>query len=115
MLKPILYVGCIALLSLTSCQNAPLPEQNLATIDRKSADTKAYAALLDEVTPKCTEDRATIAALTTQTVNTVNQKGKPITNREMLSELRDALKAQPGKQNCANLYVLVGMAVKGSK
>jgi hypothetical protein len=115
MLKPILCIGCVALLTLTGCQNAPAPEQNLATIDGKKADTQTYAALLDEVTPKCTEDRVKIADLTTQSVNAIKQKGKAVTNLEMLSELRDSLKTQQGQQNCTNLYVLVGMAVKGSK
>jgi hypothetical protein len=115
MLKPTLLIGCIASLTLAGCQGTPAPEQNLATIDGKKDAAQGYAAILDEVTPKCTEDRAKIADLTTQAVNTVKQKGKSVTNLAMLSELRDSLRTQPGKQNCTNLYVLVGMAVKGSK
>ncbi len=119
MLKPLLRIGCVAslaaLLTVTGCQNAPTPEQNLATIDGKKDATKDYAALLDEVTPKCLEERAKIATLTTEAVNALKQKGTPVTNLEMLSELRGSLSTQQGKQNCTNLYVLVGMAVKGDR
>lgn len=110
MLKPIRLLGYCALITLTACQNAP--EQNLATLDGKK-DAKDYTALLDEVAPKCSEDRAKIADLTTQSV--ANQKGTPVTHFKMLSELRNSLTSQQGKQSCTNLYVLVGMAIKGSQ
>jgi hypothetical protein len=112
MLRSIL-ISC-ALLALMGCQPSG-PEQTLATIDGKPNAAKDYATLLDEVAPKCLEDRAKIADLTSASVNQLKQKGKSINHLEMLSGLRDSLKEQTGKQDCKNLYILVGMAIKGSK
>lgn len=106
--------------SNTSVANVPAsertPEQNLALIDGKTTQgaEKPYASLLDQLEPKCNEDRTAIADMTVVAVKLVKDNGKSTDNLDMLTGLRNATEEQ-SRQDCKEMYTLLVRTVIGGK
>jgi hypothetical protein len=83
------------------------PEELLAIIDGVPSSAGIYARLLDQLEPKCTEDRMLIADMTVKSVQLAGDEGVSTSNLDMLNGLHTALPPLDFKVECAEVYALL--------
>lgn len=82
-------------------------EEKMALIDGLPGRESTYASLLDQLEPKCTENRMLIADMTVKSVQLAGDKGVRTNNLEMLNGLHTVLSAVDFEMECAEIYALV--------
>lgn len=83
------------------------PEELLAIIDGVPSSAGVYARLLDQLEPKCTENRMLIADMTVKSVQLAGNEGVRTNNLEMLNGLHTVLSDVDFEMKCAEIYAAV--------
>ena len=87
------------------------PEELLAVIDGQPQKIAEYAILLDQLMPKCQEDRMLLADMSVKTQELLTQKGARANNLQILNAAYQSVKPYSEPQECAAAFVLIATIV----
>ncbi len=87
------------------------PEELLAVIDNQPGRVTEYAILLDQLMPKCQEDRMLLADMSVKTQELLTQKGARANNFQILNAAYQNVKPYNEPQKCAAAFALIATIV----
>lgn len=87
------------------------PEELLAVIDGQPQRVAEYTALLDQLVPKCQEDRMLLADMSVTTQELLTQKGASANNLQILNAVYQGVKPYSEPQECAAAFALIATVV----
>jgi hypothetical protein len=119
-LKTLVLCTCaaIATLALASCgsgnSSQKTMEYKLASIDGQPSAEKQYGTLLDELDPKCQEDRDSLGDMTVKAVELIKQADKQANNLQMLQALQAAARSATASTpvKCGELYAAIVTSIQ---
>jgi hypothetical protein len=87
------------------------PEELLAVIDGQPKQVAEYAILLDQLMPKCQENRMLLADMSVKTQELLTQKGASANNLQILNAAYQSVEPYSEPQKCAEAFALIATIV----
>jgi uncharacterized protein involved in exopolysaccharide biosynthesis len=83
----------------------------LAVIDGQPKQVAEYAILLDQLMPKCQENRMLLADMSVKTQELLTQKGASANNLQILNAAYQSVEPYSEPQKCAEAFALIATIV----